>query len=167
MTKTGNSNVNKNGTKLYNYIYALLGNKLPNKLPKQPEIWLRFIEGMFMIWKDGEQQLRGFLEALNNYHPTIKFTHTMDKYEIAFLDTVVYRSPTNIIYTRIFHKPTNQKQYLHYYSAHPRNHKESVPYDLLIICRGICTEDHYFEKEAKKKKKKKNTQPVKIQEIPN
>ena len=50
-----------------------------------------------MIRKDGKQQIRMFLEALNNYHPTTKFTHTMDKNEIAFLDTVVYRSPTNRI----------------------------------------------------------------------
>ena len=55
--------------------------------PTPPKIWLRFIDDIFMIWKDGEQQ-RMFLEALNNYHPTIKFTYTMDKNEIAFLDTI-------------------------------------------------------------------------------
>ena len=103
-----------------------------------------------MIWTDGEQQLRRLLEALNNYHPKIKFTLPMDKNEIAFLDTIVYRSPTNRIYTRIYHKPTDQKHYLHYYSAHSRNQKESVPYGLLIRCRRICTKDHNFEEEAQK-----------------
>ena len=120
------------------------------RYPKQPKIWLRFIDDIFMIWKDGEQQLRRFLEALNNFHPTIKFTHAMEKNEIALLDTIAYRSPTNRIYIRICHKPTDQKHYLHYHSAHPRNEKESVPYGLLIRCRRICTEDHYFEEEAKK-----------------
>ena len=100
------------------------------------------------MWTDGEQQLRMFLEALNNYNPTIKFTYTMDKNEVAFLDVIVYRSPTHRIYTRIYHKPTVQKQYLHYHSAHLRNQKESAPYGLLIRCRRICTEDHYFEEEA-------------------
>ena len=102
-----------------------------------------------MIWKDGEQ------EALYNYHPTIKFTHTytMDKNEIPFLDTVAYKTPTHRIYTRIYHKPTDQKQNLCYHSAPSRNQKESVPYShplspILIRCRRICTEDHYFE-EAK------------------
>ena len=42
--------------------------------------------------------------------------------------------PTEI-YTRIYHKPTDQKYYLHYYSAHPRNQKNSVPYGLLIRCQ--------------------------------
>ena len=45
--------------------------------PKQPKIWLRFIDNVFMILKYGEQQLRMFLEVLNKYHPTIKFTHTL------------------------------------------------------------------------------------------
>ena len=122
--------------------------------PKQPKMWLRFINDVFMILKDGEQQLRRFLEALNNYHPTVKFTHTMDKNEIAFLDTIVYRSPTNRICTRIYHKPTDQKHCLHYHSAHHRNQKESVSFGLLIRCKRICTGDSNFEEEAKKKKKK-------------
>ena len=29
------------------------------------------------------------------------------------------------LYTRIYHKPTDQKYYLHYYSAHPRNPKKT------------------------------------------
>ena len=73
----------------------------------------------------------------------------MNKNEIAFLDTTVYRSPTQRIYTRIYHKPTDQKQYLHYHSAHHRNQKESVPYGLLIRCRRICRENHYLEEATK------------------
>ena len=91
-----------------------------------------------------------FLQVLNNYHPTIQFTHTLNKNEIAFLDTIVYRSPTHRIYIRIYHKPTDLKQYLHHHSANPRSEKESVPYGLLIRCKRICTEDYYFEEEAKK-----------------
>ena len=117
--------------------------------PTPPKNWQRFIDDIFMIWIDGEQQLRMFLETFNNYHPTIKFTYTMDKNEIAFLDTIVYRSPTHRIHTRIYHKPTDQKQYLHHHSAHCRNQKEFVPYGLLIRCGRICTEDHYIEDEAK------------------
>ena len=118
--------------------------------PILPSIWLRFIDDVFMIWNYGEQQLKRFLEALNHHHPTTELTHTMNKSEIAFLDTIVYRSPNHRLYTRIYHKPTYQKQYLHYHSAHPRNQKESAPCGLLIRCRRICTEDHYFEEEAKK-----------------
>ena len=118
--------------------------------PKKPKIWLRFIDDIIMIWQFGRLELEEFLKALNNHHQKIKFTHTIDQNEISFLDTIVYRSQTNKLYTRIYHKPKDQKYYLHYYSTHPRNQKNSVPYGLLIRCKRICTEEHYFEQEARK-----------------
>ena len=126
------------------FMHYLETNILSN-YPKQPKIWLRFIDDIFMIRKEGKLELDKFLEALNSYHQTIKFTHTVDENEIPFLDTAVYRSPTNRIHTRIFHKPTDQKYYLHYHLAHPKNQKGSVTYGLLIRCRRICTEDYHFE----------------------
>ena len=118
--------------------------------PKQQKIWLRFIDDIFMIWKDGEQQLKMFLEALNNYHPTIKFTQTTDKNEIAFLDTIEYRPPTNRIYTKIYYKPTDQKQYLCYYSAQPKKQKRTCP---LWPSHQMAKKMHrrpLFKEEAKK-----------------
>ena len=132
------------------YTCIILRLNFLSNYPKQPKIWLRFIDDIFMIWKEGKLELDKFLEALNSYHQTIKFTQTIDENELPFLDTVVYRSPTNRIHTRIFHKPTDQKYYLHYHSAHPKNQKDSVPYGLLIRCQRICTEDYHFEQEAKK-----------------
>ena len=43
--------------------------------PKQPKIWLRFIDDIFMIWKEGNLELDKFLEALNSYHQNNKI-HT-------------------------------------------------------------------------------------------
>ena len=43
--------------------------------PTPPTICLRSIDDIFMIWKDGEQELRMFLEAVNNYHPAIQITY--------------------------------------------------------------------------------------------
>ena len=131
------------------FMHYLETNFLAN-YPKQPKIWLRFIDDIFMIWKYGNLELEKFLEALNSHHQKIKFTYTTDQNEIPFLDTIVYRSTSNGIYTRIYHKPTDQKYYLHYHSAHPRNQKNSVPYGLLIRYKRICTEDHYFEQEVRK-----------------
>ena len=93
--------------------------------PKQPKLWLIFIDDIIMIWQVGRLELEEFLEALNNHHQKIKFTDTIDQNEIPFLDTIVYRSQANRLYTKIYHKPTEQKYYLQYYSAHPRNKKFS------------------------------------------
>jgi hypothetical protein len=60
---------------------------------------------------------------------------------------VTYRDGDKLS-TKIFHKPTDNKLYLHYNSAHPKKQKESVPYGLLIRARRICTKIADFEQEA-------------------
>ena len=89
------------------------------------------------------------MDMLNSHHPTIKFTYEYNKNEIPFLDTIVYKTENNELFTRAYHKPTDNKQYLHFHSAHPRKQKESVPYGLLIRSRRICSEEKYFEEEAR------------------
>lgn len=39
-----------------------------------PDLWKRFIDDVFSVWKGTEQELLEFLEYINNAHPTIKFT---------------------------------------------------------------------------------------------
>ena len=104
------------------FMHYLETNFLSN-YPKQPKTWLRFIDDIFMIWQHGRMELDKFLNALDNHHNKIKFTHNIDQNEIPFLDTMVYRSQNNRIYTRLYHKPTDQKYNLHYNSAYPKNRK--------------------------------------------
>ena len=123
--------------------------QLIETLPKKPTLWLKFIDDIFMIWGHGKQVLEDFKHLSNNIHPTIKFAFNNSETEIAFLDTIIYRGKENQILTRLYHKATDNKQYLHYNSAHPWKQKRSVPYGLLIRCKRICSEDTYFNKESK------------------
>ena len=122
--------------------------KLIETSPKKPILWLRFIDDIFMIWGHGKQELEDFKHLSNNIYPTIKFAFNNSETEIAFLDTIIYRGKDNQILTRLYHKPTDIKQYLHYNSAHPWKQKGSVPYGLLIRCRRICSEDTYINRES-------------------
>ena len=45
--------------------------------------------------------------------------------EIPFLDTLVFKED-NKLKTKVYHKKTDQKQYLHYKSCHPLNQKDAV-----------------------------------------
>ena len=72
---------------------------------RQPLIWLRFIDDIFMIWNHGEQELKKFLEYLNNIHDKIKFTHEFSKESINFLDTTVKIDTTRELYTTLNEKP--------------------------------------------------------------
>ena len=41
----------------------------------KPWLWRRFINDIFFIWTDTEENLHKFLEDLNKFHPNIRFTY--------------------------------------------------------------------------------------------
>ena len=117
-------------------------------IDKKPKIWRRFIDDIFIIWNHGETQLTKLLEELNKFHPTIKFTEEHSEYGIPFLDTFTYIE-NNQLQTRVYHKPTDNKQYLHYASCHPLQQKNAIPYGLLVRAKRICTKEEHFISEAR------------------
>ena len=128
------------------FMHYLESNML-NKSTLKPKTWLRFTDDIFMIWSHGIQALILFMDMLNSHHPTIKFTYEYNKHEIPFLDTIVCKTGNNELFTRAYHKPIDNKQYLHFHSAHPRKQKESVLHGLLIRSR-ICSEEMRRGQEA-------------------
>ena len=45
-------------------------------------VWWRYIDDIFMLWQHGGKDLKKFIEILNSYHPTIKFTANYSKEKI-------------------------------------------------------------------------------------
>ena len=127
---------------------AELEEEFLSQTPKKPRIWLRFIDDIFMVWSHGEQELETMLKELNNFHPTIKFTEEHSDYGLPFLDTFTYIEDEHLK-TRVYHKPTDNKQYLRYSSCHPLQQKNTIPYQLLVRAKRICTEEEHFISEAK------------------
>ena len=91
----------------------------------KPLIWKRYIDDILAIWDGPEEQLELFLSELNNYHQTIKFTHSTSDTSINFLDSTIYKGKRFATDATLYIKPTfkvtNCFQYLHYSSAHPRS----------------------------------------------
>ena len=83
------------------------------------------------------------MDYINKAHETIKFTAEYITTEVAFLDTLVYKLNGNLA-TKVYHKKTDDKMYLHYDSAHPKSQKDVVAYSLFIRCKRICTEKRHF-----------------------
>ncbi|MCG8624020.1 MAG: hypothetical protein MJE68_18770, partial [Proteobacteria bacterium] len=113
-----------------------------------PTIWIRFIDDIFMVWNNTEESLEEFIMEINNYHPTIKFTKEISEFGLAFLDTFIFKEDGKL-QTKVYHKPTDNKQYLLYTSCHPKQQKDSIPYSLLIRARRICSKREDFIQEAK------------------
>ena len=49
-------------------------------------------DDIFMMWEHGEEELQKFLEALDCYHPTIKFTAEYFRAQINFLDATIKKT---------------------------------------------------------------------------
>ena len=63
---------------------ADLEGKILNASEKKPLIWWRYVDDIFFIWEHEEESLEKFLNKLNSFHPTIKFTAEYSKEAINF-----------------------------------------------------------------------------------
>ena len=50
----------------------------------KPWLWKRFIDDIFCIWTDSEENLNKFLKDLNEFHPNLKFTYEKFKEKLTF-----------------------------------------------------------------------------------
>ena len=54
-------------------------------------MFFRFIDNLFMIWTDSEQELLYSMRYLNKKHPSIKFKFKYSQTKIEFLDVLIYK----------------------------------------------------------------------------
>ena len=96
--------------------------------PEKPSVWFRYIDDIFGVWEHGLERLQQFHQALNQFHPTIKFSleHTGDLPSIPFLDTNVTVTQDGSVTTELYIKPTHSGILLHYDSAHPKSLKDAI-----------------------------------------
>ena len=60
--------------------------KMLESSEKKPMIWWMYIDDIFFIWRHGRESLKVFIEQVNTFHSTIKFTAEYSKEEVNFLD---------------------------------------------------------------------------------
>jgi hypothetical protein len=111
----------------------------------KPDAWLRFLDDIFMLWTHSLEDLYKFIEALNAFHPNIKFTYNISESHVTFLDVDVYIDEKNNISTHVHVKPTNIHQYVYYTSSHPMSCKNSIPFSQAKRYRRICSDNNQFK----------------------
>ena len=73
---------------------------------KVPLVWWRYIHNIFAVWTHGEPALQLFVDELNHFHGTIKFTANWSTEAVVFLDTQVYLR-NGLVETDLHIKPTD------------------------------------------------------------
>ena len=98
------------GTKFapsYAIIYmAALEEDFLETLIKKLWLWWRYIDDIFMIWQHGEDELKIFLDKLNNFHSSIKFTCEYSRENVNHLDVQVVVTEGKLI-TGLYIKQTD------------------------------------------------------------
>ena len=98
----------------------------------------------FFVWTEGEEK---FMEFMNSFHDTIKFTFSWSSEKVNFLDvTVVFNN--GIVSTDLSSKPTDKHQYLFHTSCHPGSCKKAIPFWQALRLRRICSSNAFFEKRV-------------------
>ncbi|OCT97140.1 hypothetical protein XELAEV_18009363mg [Xenopus laevis] len=97
--------------------------------------WWKYINDVFLLWRDDLESLSVFHDVINTAHQSIKLTMTASLQEISFLDVLISRSGHGF-QTHIFTKPTDSNQLLSYDSCHPPGVKRSIPISQFSkVCR--------------------------------
>ena len=110
--------------------------------------FIRFIDDCFIILPQYYITHDQFFKILNSLHADIKFTSNYSLSSIVFLDVNIMIKNMSII-TDIHYKPTNNFNYLHFNSFHPRHIKRAIPYTLFNRINYIVNEPciKYYRKK--------------------
>ena len=95
-------------------------------------------------WKHGEESLKQFIETLNAFHPTIKFTAEWSRDEKKNLDINV-RLQNRQYETDLHIKPTDTHQFLDSPACHLYDCQKSIPYIQDLRYNRICSDNEKFD----------------------
>ena len=90
-----------------------------------PTFYKQYRDDGFGIWPHGLDKLVLFVETLNLFHPTLKFTLTHGR-ELNYLDSNIRINNNGQIHTEIYYKPTDSFAYLHADSNHPQHCMQNI-----------------------------------------
>ena len=138
------------GTKLApayaNIFMGYLEHNILSQAPLKPSFYKRYIDDIFILWPHSETDLTKFLSAMNNFHPSIKFTCESNMNRITFLDLNIYKGP-NFLSTKKLDvethiKPTNRQAHSH----HPPGASKGVAIGELKRYLRINSQNSTFNK---------------------
>ena len=127
-----------------NIFMGKLESTMLSDYPYKPLVWFRYIDDIFFIWTHGNDKLHDFIEYVNNYHSTIKFTCEFSTSKIPFLDVMVHLV-NQTLQTDLYSKPTDAHQYLHWSSCHPIHTRKGLVYSLAYRLRRICSTPEFLK----------------------
>ncbi|XP_075207972.1 uncharacterized protein LOC142312872 [Anomaloglossus baeobatrachus] len=118
-----------------------------SKLFRHVIVYKRYIDDLFFIWDDSDNNLHDFLKCIVNNEWGLTFTPTIEKGSIDFLDlTIAHDKGT--IYTKTFFKKVDSNGYIDFTSSHYNKWLTNVPRNQFQRVRRNCTLDRDYKEQA-------------------
>ena len=124
-----------------------LEEKILIKVKKKPIVCWRYFDDIFFIWENGEEYLKEFINEINSFHPSIKFTADWSKEKINFLHVEVTLKK-GVLSTDLFVKPTGTQQFLDPTSCRPYHCKKGIPFSQTLRLDRISSNNSNFDKRC-------------------
>ena len=106
---------------------------------------MRYIDDIFFIGTETEDELEGFLQRLNAFHPNLKFNHDKSEVSVNFLDVTVSINGEEFE-TDFYCKPNDFHHFLEFNSAHSFHNKKSIVNSKGLRIKRLCSKKDTFEK---------------------
>ena len=111
--------------------------------------WVRYVDDIFIIYQHDDNCFSDFLDILNNFIPTLKFTTEIEENKkLPFLDVLVHHTENNDFKFSVYRKNTNTESYIHNFSYHSKQVKHNVISNLFSRAFKIC-DPEYIDLEIK------------------
>lgn len=118
------------------------------KCKKKPLHYLRYLDDIWGVWDDTQEEFQAFLAILNSYDPSITLKSETHHTHIDFLDTTVYKgstfSITGQLDVKVFFKKTDTHALLYRSSFHPAHTFKGIVKSQLLRFWRICTQRQDF-----------------------
>lgn len=99
-------------------------------------IWLRYVDDVLVL-TPSNTDTNTLLNNLNSVNDKIQFTvEEENDGQLPYLDTVIIKSVSNIKF-KVYRKPTNKDDLMHYYSGHDKKTKSGVVLSFFFVHTGF------------------------------
>ncbi|XP_043915095.1 3'-5' RNA helicase YTHDC2 [Protopterus annectens] len=119
----------------------IIYDELHNIYIPEIDIWRRYLDDCWLVWKGGSDYLQEFVEHLNGNIWGTEFTVYYHHNEIHFLDVFLQRQPDNTLKTSVYRKFPEFNTLLHANSVHPKHTINNIPKSQFLWLKRICSSE--------------------------
>ena len=110
-----------------------------------PELYKRYIDDGFGASPGSESVLLDFIQFVQNFHHSVKFTNKVSPVSVEFLELDIQVSIKHGRFTTsVFCKPSDAHSYLYFHISHHPNTKASIPFSLFLPLPRLCSDEEDF-----------------------